>query len=71
MESKPIVSHINIYPVKSLDGVSLQKAQIGKGASLLHDREFAIIRSDGNFIIGKTNPLVHLLCMAIDFDNHL
>ena len=71
MESKPIVSHINIYPVKSLDGVSSQKAQIGKGASLLHDREFAIISSDGNFIIGKTNPLVHLLCTAVDFDNHI
>ena len=68
MEIEPILSKITIYPVKSLDGISLQKAEVTKGGCLLHDREYAISDEDGNFIIGKTNPLVHTLRSAIDFD---
>lgn len=68
MKIEPTVSLITIYPVKSLDGVSLQKAQITKGGCLLHDREYAISDENGNFIIGKTNPLVHSLRSKIDFD---
>jgi len=69
MKIEPIVSRITIYPVKSLDGISLQKAMITEGGCLLHDREYAISDEEGNFIIGKTNPLVHLLRSSIDFEN--
>ena len=68
MSETPIVSRITIYPVKSLDGVSLQKAMITEGGCLLHDREYAITDPIGNFIIGKTNPLVHQLRSEINFD---
>jgi uncharacterized protein YcbX len=44
---------------------------ITEGGCLLHDREYAMVDSDGNFIIGKTNPLVHLLRSAIDFEKEL
>ncbi len=71
MEVKPIISRITIYPVKSLDGVSLRKAKIGKGGCLLHDREYAIINSAGNFIIGKTNVLVHSLRTEVDFEHEI
>src|SRR4051812_12225605 len=69
METEPILNSITIYPVKSLDGISLQKAMVTQGGCLLHDREYAITDEDGNFIIGKTNPLVHTLRSAIDIDN--
>lgn len=69
MHTKPVVDRISIYPVKSLDGISLQKAQIGKGGCLVHDREYAIIDSHGKFVKGKNNDLVYLLRSAIDFDN--
>ena len=69
MKIEPIVSRITIYPVKSLDGVSLQKAMITKGGCLLHDREYAISDEEGNFIIGKTNPLVYTLRSLVDFVN--
>ena len=36
MEINPVVKSITIYPVKSLDGISLQKAQIGNGGCLMH-----------------------------------
>lgn len=69
MEIKPVVRRITIYPLKSLDGVSLQKALVGNGGCLQHDREYAIIDSKRNFINGKSNERVHLLRSEIDFDN--
>lgn len=69
MEIKPTLARITIYPVKSLDGVDLQKAMITNGGCILHDREYAISDTEGNFIIGKSNPLVHLLRSSIDFEN--
>lgn len=65
----PILSNITIYPVKSLDGISLQKAVITEGGCLHHDREYALADENGNFIIGKTNPLVHSLRSEVDFQN--
>ena len=69
MQIQPFINKITIYPIKSLDGISLQQALITNGGCLLHDREYAITDEEGNFIIGKTNPLVHLLRSTIDFDN--
>jgi uncharacterized protein len=66
---EPILSRITIYPVKSLDGVSLQKAVISEGGCLLHDREYVISDEAGNFINGKKNPLVHALRTSIDLEN--
>jgi len=69
MNIEPVLSRITIFPVKSLDGITLQKSTISKGGCLLHDREFALIDEKGNFINGKSNPLVHTLRSAIDFEN--
>ena len=68
-EIRPAVSRISIYPVKSLDGISLQKAQIGRGGCLLHDREYAIIDAEGDFVNGKSNAGVHLLRSEVDLEN--
>jgi uncharacterized protein len=71
MKIDPILSRITIYPVKSLDGMELQKAMITAGGCLLHDREYAVSDERGNFIIGKTNHLVHTLRSSIDFENEI
>ncbi|MFT3907953.1 MAG: MOSC N-terminal beta barrel domain-containing protein [Ferruginibacter sp.] len=71
MNIEPILSRITIYPIKSLDGISLQKAMVTKGGCLLHDREYAISDEKGNFIIGKTNPLVHTLRTKFDLGNEI
>lgn len=65
---KPIVSRITIYPIKSLDGIDLQKALIAEGGCLLHDREYAITDQHGKFINGKSNPLVHTLRTTFDLE---
>ena len=69
MNIEPVLSRITIFPVKSLDGITLQKSTITKGGCLLHDREFALIDENGSFIIGKSNSLVHTLRSAVDFEN--
>ena len=71
MKPEPVVTRITIYPVKSLDGISLEKAMITEGGCLLHDREYALSDKYGNFIIGKTNPLVHSLRSTIDFEKDI
>lgn len=71
MDKNPVVKCITIYPVKSLDGISLQKAQIGNGGCLMHDREYAICDSNGKYINGKSNALVHELRSDIDFENEV
>jgi uncharacterized protein len=68
MQTKTVVAAITIYPVKSLDGISLQKAQIGNGGCLMHDREYAIVDTKGKFVKGKNNDLIYLLRSEIDFE---
>jgi uncharacterized protein len=71
MEIKPEIKKITIYPVKSLDGIELPKAKIGAGGCLEHDREYAIIDSNGKYVNGKSNALVHLLRSQIDLENEI
>lgn len=70
MNSEPVLGNITIYPLKSLDGITLQKATIGDGC-LLHDREYAMIDEQGHFINGKSNALVHRLRSKLDFENEV
>lgn len=69
-EIKPKVCKITVYPVKSLDGISLQKAQVGRGGCLLHDREYAIVDNNGGFVNGKSNADVHLLRSELDVEKN-
>lgn len=62
----PSVRQITIYPIKSLDGIVLPKARVAEGGCLYHDREFAMMDQNGNFINGKANPRVHLLRSGFD-----
>lgn len=68
MQAKPVVKQITIYPIKSLDGISVSKAKVGTGGSLEHDREFAIVDGQGKFVNGKSNALVHSLRSAVDVE---
>lgn len=71
MHENPVVKCIHIYPVKSLDGVSVPTAQIGNGGSLVHDREYAILDARGRYVNGKSNARVHLLRLQINFGENL
>lgn len=63
----PYLSGITIYPVKSLNPISVTEARIVEGGGLAHDREFAFFDDQGKFVNGKRTPKVHALRASIDW----
>jgi uncharacterized protein YcbX len=62
----PFLYRITVYPIKSLDGVALSEVQVLRSGALAHDREFAVVDIQGNFVNGKRNTRVHLLRASYD-----
>jgi uncharacterized protein YcbX len=62
----PQVEHLRVYPVKGLDGIAVEEAEILSGGTLAHDREFALFDADGEVVNGKRTDRVHDL--QTDFD---
>jgi uncharacterized protein len=66
------VSHLFIYPVKSLDRVDCDRVTILESGALKGDRTWAICDLAGNFVNGKRNSQVHTLRSKFDLtDNTL
>ncbi|HAC64854.1 MAG TPA: MOSC domain-containing protein [Cyanothece sp. UBA12306] len=55
----PYVSKLFIYPIKSLDKISLETVTILKSGALKDDRRLAIFDSSGKFVNGKRNHKIH------------
>ena len=55
-----------MYPVKGLDGIDLDTADVLDGGTLAHDREFALFDDDGDVINGKRTDRVHELDTSYD-----
>jgi uncharacterized protein len=53
------LSRIILYPIKSLDGVSVSEARMTEGGVLEHDRVYAIMDAEGKYVNGKRNDRVH------------
>ena len=64
------IQRITLYPIKSLDGVSVGQARIAPGGSLEHDRAFAVVDTQGKFVNGKRLAEVHRLRAHFDLDTH-
>jgi uncharacterized protein YcbX len=54
------LSKILVFPIKSLDPISLNEVAITSGGALTGDREFAIFDQNGQYINGKRHPQIHL-----------
>lgn len=65
----PVISRIRIYPIKSLDPVELQEAEVGVH-SLRYDRAFAMLTRDGHFMNGKRSGRVNELKAIYDLPNY-
>lgn len=61
------ISAINIYPVKSLGGISVASANLGY-AGLDHDRAWMVVKPDGQFITQRTHPQMALVNADIEQD---
>jgi uncharacterized protein YcbX len=66
----PYVSKLFIYPIKSLDRVSLEKITVLKSGALSRDREFAIFDRSGHFVNGKRNSQVHAIRSQFNLDSN-
>lgn len=62
----PCLGRIIVYPIKSLDGVSVPQAMIAPGGALVGDREFAIADAQGRWINGKRFPKIMMLRARFD-----
>jgi uncharacterized protein YcbX len=61
MTEMPTLARITVFPVKSLDPHQLDSAMVRAGGGLTHDREFAIVDTNGNYVNGKREPATHRL----------
>ena len=57
---------IQIFPIKSLDGMPVEQARITSGGILENDRIYAIFDKDGKVVNGKRTPRVHQLRCTFD-----
>lgn len=62
----PFLERITVYPIKSLDGVTIEQARVLPSGALEHDRRYALQDAAGNFINGKRQARVHLLRASFD-----
>ena len=68
MTLQPHLAKILIFPIKSLDGVSLSQISVLESGALQYDREYALFDDRGRFINGKRNAKIHLLRSQFDAD---
>jgi uncharacterized protein len=60
------LNRILIFPIKSLDGVEVDEAQITTGGILENDRIYAIFDEHGKFVNGKRTSRIHQLRCKFD-----
>jgi len=60
----PVLAHIQLHPIKSLDPVLVNEARIGPGGGLEFDRAWALCSADGEWVNGKRSAAVHLIRTA-------
>lgn len=65
------VASIQIYPIKSLDGVPLQQVEVLPAGPLAGDREFALLDEAGQFVNGKRFAQLHRLRATYDLARRL
>ena len=58
--SQPVLSQLNIYPLKSAGGISLENS-IPEARGLAHDRRWMVIDDSGQFISQRTSPNMALI----------
>jgi uncharacterized protein len=64
----PTLSHIWIYPIKSLDPVALDRVRITTAGSLQNDRRWGMINTQGQWLNGKRDPRIHHLRAQFTLD---
>ena len=61
----PILSQLYIYPIKSLGGIALNRANVTR-RGLQFDRRFMLVDSNNSFITQRIQPQMALFRTAIE-----
>jgi uncharacterized protein len=64
----PTLDRITIYPIKSLDGVTVNSAEIAAGGALMFDRRWAIVDADDKIVNAKRTPKIQQLRSQFDLN---
>lgn len=59
--SDAVISQLQIFPIKALDGVSLNEVTVLASGALQGDREFALVDERERYVNGKNYAQVHLI----------
>ncbi len=62
----PRLTRITIYPLKSFDGLRVERSSFAPGGGLRNDRRFALVDAHGNFVNGKRFASLHRLRATFD-----
>ncbi|MEN9222673.1 MAG: MOSC N-terminal beta barrel domain-containing protein [Thermostichus sp. BF3_bins_97] len=65
-QTMPDVAELIIYPIKSLDGVSLPEVSLTAEGSLQGDRQYALVDAQGKRVNGKRHAQIHRLRAQFD-----
>ncbi len=65
----PYVAELTLYPMKSLDGVSLPEVSLTAAGVLQGDRQYALVDAEGKRVNGKRHARIH--CLRAQFDPQL
>lgn len=66
---QPTLTQMVIYPIKSLDGLIVDRAQISAGGALAFDRRWAIVDESGKVVNAKRTAKIHQLRSRFDFSD--
>lgn len=66
----PRIARLTVYPVKSLDGKSVQSATFTAQGGLVYDRTYALVDGSGDYVNGKAEPQIHRIRSGFDLDQH-
>lgn len=66
----PRLASLTVYPVKSLDGKTVESAALTQTGGLVGDRMYALVDADGDFVNGKAERRIHRIRSGFDLDTH-
>jgi uncharacterized protein len=66
-EIKPTLTQIAIYPIKSLDGMVVNKSKISAGGALEFDRRWALVDAQGKIVNAKRTAKIQQIRSQFDF----
>lgn len=64
------LARIHLHPIKSFDPSRVTEAVLLPSGALEHDRRYALVDMQGNFINGKRTPAMHRLRSRLDLSSN-